>query len=267
MLTGQGRGSRRSADGPTRAAGRGEQAGNGAPGEGAEGKGALARWPILPLLAAGLGVAAVIVNAALQSFLGVAAGVMALVSFSAAVLWGLTATDRLLLHPMHRLAAQAIHRAMGISGVVFLVLHVWMNLIQDQISSVAAFVPFADPNRPVVLGLGVAAGYVFLAVAAAGAARGLLAKTGEATRWRIVHICAYPAWGAGLVHGLKAGRLPAQYVSVLYSVAVVGVIVALALRLVFQDRGSQRRTVVPIRPEAETRLPVGTGTGRRRQAG
>ncbi|MEV4612484.1 ferric reductase-like transmembrane domain-containing protein [Kitasatospora sp. NPDC049258] len=229
-------------------------------------------WSFLPLLAVGLGLSAVVVNGALQAFLGVAAGVLALVSFSAAVLWGLAATDRLILRPVHRLAAQVVHRAMGIAGVVFLVLHVWVNLIQDRIGAVSAFVPFADPRRPVILGLGALSGYLFLAVALAGAARGLLARTGEVGRWRIVHICAYPAWGAGLVHGLNAGRLPAPWVSVLYSLAVLGVVVALGLRLVFQDRGSLRRTAVPVRPEPESRRAdlrqlVGSGSGRRRQDG
>ncbi|MEU9132066.1 hypothetical protein AB0D08_28845 [Kitasatospora sp. NPDC048540] len=271
MLTGQGRRSRRSAEGPA-TAGRSGQDGQtpaGTAGDQAEAGTAGPRtvWSLLPLLAAGLGLTAVAVNGALQAFLGVAAGVIALVSFSSAVLWGLAATDRLLLHPVHRLAAQAIHRAMGIAGVVFLVLHVWMNLIQDQIGAVSAFIPFADPHRPVVLGLGVLAGYVLLAVALAGAARGALARTGEAGRWRIVHICAYPAWGAGLIHGLNAGRLPAGWVSILYSLAVAGVVVALALRLAFQDRGSLRRAAVPVRPEPETRPTVGVGSERRRQDG
>jgi len=282
MLTRQGRRSWHSAAGPARAGRVGrvrraarEQVPDGTTGDRPEagGRGRPTAWSLLPLLAVGLGLAAVVVNGALQAFLGVAAGVLALVSFSAAVLWGLAATDRLLLYPVHRLAAQAIHRAMGVGGVVFLVLHVWMNLIQDRIGAVAAFVPFADPNRPVVLGLGVLAGYLLLAVALAGAARGLLARTGEARRWRIVHICAYPAWGAALIHGLNAGRLPAPWVSVLYSVAVVGVIVALGLRLAFQDRGSPRRTAVPVRTaaparqEAAARPPVGVGSGRRRQDG
>ncbi|MER8185219.1 hypothetical protein [Kitasatospora sp. NPDC094015] len=245
-------------------------------------------WSLLPLLAAGLGVTAVAVNGALQAFLGVAAGVMALVSFSSAVLWGLAATDRLVLRPVHRLVAQAIHRTMGVSGVVFLVLHVWVNLIQHQIGAIAAFVPFTDPNRPVIFGLGVLSGYVLLAVALAGAARGVLARTGEAGRWRIVHICAYPAWGAGLVHGLNAGRMAATWVTVLYGLAVLGVIGALGLRLAFQDRGAARRPGAPLRiplpgrertearpPAAAPRLgqdlpgrqPVGAGTGRRRLDG
>ncbi|MFD9130227.1 hypothetical protein [Kitasatospora sp. NPDC059571] len=215
----------------------------------------------------GLGLAAVAVNGALQAFLGVAAGVLALVSFSSAVLWGLAATDRLLLHPVHRLAAQAIHRAMGIAGVVFLVLHVWMNLIQDRIGALAAFVPFTDPHQPMLYGLGVVAAYLFIAVALAGAARGLLVRTGKARRWRIVHICAYPAWGAALIHGLNAGRLPAPWVSVLYCAAVVGVIIVLGIRLAFQDRGNPRRPAGPVRPEPPGRPTASAGTGRRRQDG
>ncbi|GAA4987173.1 hypothetical protein GCM10025734_11910 [Kitasatospora paranensis] len=236
------------------------------------GRGAPTVWSLLPLLAVGLGLAAVVVNGALQAFLGAAAGVLALVSFSSAVLWGLAATDRLLLYPVHRLAAQAIHRTMGVAGVVFLALHVWMKLIQGRIGALAAIVPFADPQRPVVLGLGVLAGYLLLAVALAGAARGLLARTGEARRWRIVHICAYPAWGAALVHGLNAGRVPAPWVNVLYSVAVVGVIGVLGLRLALQGRDARRRAAAPVRPaparpEPAARPPVGAGTGRRRQDG
>ncbi|MGV9270581.1 hypothetical protein ACWDRR_38745 [Kitasatospora sp. NPDC003701] len=271
MLTGRGHRSRRPTEGRKRA-GRGdrgdrsEQEAAGATGDRTEPGAHTSRtaWSYLPLLAAGLGTAAVIVNGALQAFLGTAAGVLALVSFSAAVLWGLAATDRLFLHPVHRLAAQAIHRAMGIGGVVFLCLHVWMTLMQGRIGAVAAFVPFADPHRPVILGLGVTAGYLLLAVAIAGAARGLLARTGSTSRWRIVHICAYPAWGGALVHGLNAGRPAAPWVSVLYAVAVAGTIVALALRLVFQNRGSPRGTTVPVRPEPAAGRPDGVGSVQRR---
>ncbi|GAA2748868.1 hypothetical protein GCM10010440_50930 [Kitasatospora cinereorecta] len=290
MLTGQGRRAWHSAAGPARAgraaatgrAGRGDRATRArrdgqAPGDtGAnrpEGAGRSRRgpWSLLPWLTAGLALTAVLVNGALQAFLGVAAGVLALVSFSSAVLWGLAATDRLVLYPVHRLAAQAIHRTMGIGGVVFLVLHVWMNLIQHQIGALAAFVPFTDPRKPVLMGLGVLAGYVLLAVAFAGAARGLLARTGEARRWRIVHILAYPAWGAGLIHGLNAGRLPASWVTVMYGAAVVGVILALGLRLALQERGAQGRSAVPRRPETVGPPPAGTaagaGSGRGRRVG
>ncbi|MBV2153233.1 ferric reductase-like transmembrane domain-containing protein [Kitasatospora sp. SUK 42] len=222
-------------------------------------------WSLLPPLAAGLGVTAVVVDPRLQSFLMYAVGVLALVSLTSAVLWGLAATDRLILSPVHRLVAQTVHRAMGVAAVVFLVLHVWMKLIMGQIGALAAFVPFADPARPLLLGLGTVAGYLFPAVALAGAARGRLARSGDARRWRVIHLVSYPAWGAGLVHGLQSGRLAPSWVVLLYGVAVVGVIVALTLRLLLQDRSGPRQ--VPVRlipPEAGgpevavPRLPVVT---------
>ncbi|MFD0349739.1 hypothetical protein ACFQ0M_34350 [Kitasatospora aburaviensis] len=71
-------------------------------------------WSFLPLLAGGLGVTAIVVDPRLQAFLTFAVGVLALVSFTSAVLWGLAATDRLVLSPSHRLIAQAVHRAMGV---------------------------------------------------------------------------------------------------------------------------------------------------------
>ncbi|MFE5586871.1 hypothetical protein [Kitasatospora sp. NPDC056531] len=222
-------------------------------------------WSLLSPLAAGLGVTAVAVDPRLQSFLTYAVGVLALVSFTSAVLWGLAATDRLILRPTHRLVAQTVHRAMGVAGVVFLALHVWMKLVVGQIGALAAFVPFADPARPVVLGLGTVAGYLFPAVALAGAARGRLARSGNVRRWRVIHLFSYPAWGAGLVHGLQSGRLAASWVVLLYGVAVVGVIVALSLRLLLQDRSGPRQAPVrPLPPEAGgpeatfPRLPVAT---------
>ncbi|MFD0276922.1 hypothetical protein ACFVHB_23875 [Kitasatospora sp. NPDC127111] len=267
MVSGQRRRSRRFGPAPrgveragrARAAAAGEQ-----PEEG--GRKRPGPWSFLPALAAGLAVTAVVVDPRLQAFLTYAVGVLALVSFTSAVLWGLAATDRLILTPVHRLVAQTVHRAMGVAGVVFLVLHVWMKLIVGQIGSLAAFVPFADPARPVVLGLGTAAGYLFPAVAIAGAARGRLARSGDARRWRVIHLSSYPAWGAGLVHGLQSGRLAAPWVVLLYGVAVMGVIVALTLRLVLQDRSGPRQAAVrPIRPEADgsevtvPRLPVAAG--------
>ncbi|MEU6234983.1 hypothetical protein [Kitasatospora sp. NPDC047058] len=221
-------------------------------------------WSFLPLLTAGLGVTAIVVNSKLQAFLTFAVGVLALVSFTSAVLWGLAATDRLVLSPVHRLVAQAVHRAMGVAGVVFLALHVWMKLIVGQIGALAAFVPFADPVKPVVFGLGTVAGYLFPAVALAGAARGRLARSGDARRWRVIHLFSYPAWGAGLVHGLQSGRLAAPWVVMLYGVAVVGVAAALTVRLLLQDRSGPRQAPVrPLPPDAGgpgapgPRLPVG----------
>ncbi|MER6982158.1 cytochrome b/b6 domain-containing protein, partial [Streptomyces carpinensis] len=51
-----------------------------------------------------------------------------------------------------------------------------------------------------------------------------------AARWRAMHMLAYPAWCAALVHGLYAGRQAKPVFVILYSLSLLGVMGALALR-------------------------------------
>ncbi|UQA91041.1 hypothetical protein [Streptomyces halobius] len=102
-------------------------------------------------------------------FLDFGAGVLALVSLSVTVLWGLAATDRMVLHTGHRLLAQAVHRGTGVAGLGFLGLHIWVKVAEGHTGTLSAAVPFTDGARPVLIGLGTLAAYVFLAVAVTGA--------------------------------------------------------------------------------------------------
>ncbi|MFE0515339.1 cytochrome b/b6 domain-containing protein, partial [Streptomyces sp. NPDC058964] len=51
-----------------------------------------------------------------------------------------------------------------------------------------------------------------------------------ASRWRAMHMLAYPAWCLALLHGLYAGRAAKPLFTVLYALSVLGVMAALALR-------------------------------------
>ncbi len=51
-----------------------------------------------------------------------------------------------------------------------------------------------------------------------------------AARWRAMHMLAYPAWCAALVHGLFAGRAAKPFFMISYELCLVGVAAALALR-------------------------------------
>ncbi|MER7759050.1 hypothetical protein [Streptomyces sp. NPDC097619] len=173
---------------------------------------------------------------ALWRFLDYGAGVLALVSLTATVLWGLAATDRLLLRSGHRLLAQGVHRGLAVAGLGFLLLHVTVKIVEGRTVPAAAAVPFSDPTRPLLIGLGTLAGWLFLAVAVTGAVRSAFASGGPATRrrsrcWRALHMSAYPAWGAALVHGLRSGRPAAGWVTAGYALALTGALVLLALRL------------------------------------
>ncbi|MEK8169606.1 hypothetical protein NKH77_06715 [Streptomyces sp. M19] len=229
-----------------------------------------------PAMAAALLVVVLVARAAgafthLRAFLDYGAGVLSLVSLTATVLWGLAATDRIVLHSDHRLLAQAVHRGLAVAGLGTLALHVWVKVVERRTSTTAAAVPFTDVSQPLLIGLGTLAGYLFVAVAVTGAVRSVFASGGGSARWRsrwwrALHMAAYPAWGAALVHGLKAGRPAAGWVTAGYAVCLLGVAAALAVRA--RTRGRARRPgsavlarlrhpALPDRPGA-TAAPDGT---------
>ncbi|WP_223837997.1 hypothetical protein [Streptomyces venezuelae] len=216
----------------------------------AAGRRAVRRPPLLPALgprrpaalyagAAGLALLLTLVVAGragaltrMWAFLDFGAGVLSLVSLTATVLWGLMATDRLVLGSGHRLLAQGVHRGLAVAGLGFLVLHVWVKVAENHTGAASVVVPFADRDRPLLIGLGTLAGYLFLGVAVSGAARSAFATTRSRSRWwRAVHTGAYPAWCASLVHGLKSGRSADGWVTVAYAMCLLAVAVLLALRL------------------------------------
>ena len=167
-----------------------------------------------------------------REFLDFGAGVLALVSLTATVLWGLAATDRMLLDSGHRLLAQAVHRGTAVGGLGFLGLHIWVKVAEGRTSATAALVPFTDVGKPLLIGLGTLAGYLFLVAAITGAVRSAFASRGRSRWWRALHMCAYLAWCAALVHGLRSGRAAADWAVAGYLLALAGTGVALALRLV-----------------------------------
>ncbi|WP_240003225.1 hypothetical protein [Streptomyces cinnamoneus] len=173
-----------------------------------------------------------------EAFLDFGAGVLALVSLTATVLWGLAATDRMLLGSAHRLLAQGVHRGLAVAGLGFLALHVWVKVAEGHTSGAAVAVPFTDPASPLLIGLGTLAGYLFVTVAVTGAVRSTFASVGRSRAWRALHMSAYPAWGGALVHGLHSGRPASGWVTAAYALCLAGVAAALVLRL-RRARGSE----------------------------
>ncbi|GAA2103283.1 hypothetical protein GCM10009801_78150 [Streptomyces albiaxialis] len=165
------------------------------------------------------------------AFLDQGAGVLALVALTATVLWGLAATDRILLRPAHRLLAQGVHRGTAVGGLCFLALHIWVKVAEDRTSAAAAAVPLTDRARPLLIGLGTLAGYLFVAVAVTGVVRAAFANGRGSRWWRALHMCAYPAWGAALVHGLRAGRHANGWVTAAYVLCLAGTSAVLIHRL------------------------------------
>ncbi|WP_055489976.1 hypothetical protein [Streptomyces sp. TP-A0356] len=170
---------------------------------------------------------------AVRDFLNFGAGVLSLVALSCSVIWGLVATDRLFLNTRQRIVAQAVHRTTAIASVAFLLLHVTVKLALDHTQLVAALIPFSlgVTGSAGLIGLGSAAGLLMIFTAVTGALRGAFASPAPvAARWRAMHMLAYPAWCCALVHGLYAGRQAKPIFVILYSLCLIGVMAALALR-------------------------------------
>ncbi|AWW39625.1 MULTISPECIES: ferric reductase-like transmembrane domain-containing protein [Streptomyces] len=172
-------------------------------------------------------------------FLDFGAGVLALVCLSCSVIWGLVAQDRILLDARRRILAQAVHRTTAVAALVFLLIHVVVKLALDHTSWIAAVIPFGlllsgdgdVMDRGFLIGLGTLAGLMMIFVAITGILRNRFASPAlVAARWRAVHMLAYPAWCAALVHGLYAGRTAAPLFVFLYALSLLGVAAALALR-------------------------------------
>ncbi|HET7272150.1 MAG TPA: ferric reductase-like transmembrane domain-containing protein, partial [Rubrobacter sp.] len=129
------------------------------------------------------------------------AGFVAFLAATGAVLLGVRRPVRL---PVGGLPARvyALHRALGITAVLALVVHLtalWMDsFVQFSWLQLLA-APWTSSYRPLAVTLGFLAMVTLLLTAASGALRRLLPG------WRIVHALAYITFGLSVIHGLLAG--------------------------------------------------------------
>ncbi|MDV7219305.1 cytochrome b/b6 domain-containing protein [Streptomyces prunicolor] len=168
-----------------------------------------------------------------QDFLNFGAGVLSLVSLSCSVIWGLVAQDRVILNIRQRIVAQGIHRVTAVGSIAFLVIHITVKLALDHTVLIAALIPFSlgVKGSAGLIGLGSLGGLLMIFVGITGALRNQFASPAPvAARWRAMHMLAYPAWCAALIHGLFAGRAAKPFFMISYELCLVGVAAALALR-------------------------------------
>ncbi|MFJ4691650.1 cytochrome b/b6 domain-containing protein [Streptomyces sp. NPDC088766] len=168
-----------------------------------------------------------------RAFLNFGAGVLSLVSLSCSVIWGLVAQDRIFLNTRQRLIGQAVHRTTAVASIAFLLLHITTKIALDHTQFIAAIIPFSlgVTGAAGLIGLGSLAGLLMIFVGITGALRSRFASPAPvAARWRAMHMLAYPAWCAALIHGLYAGRAAKPIFTILYSLCLLGVMAALALR-------------------------------------
>ncbi|GII65566.1 hypothetical protein Skr01_56510 [Sphaerisporangium krabiense] len=164
-----------------------------------------------------------------QGFLIFYSGVFTLVALTATVLAGLAATDRILLAVRHRVRLQAVHRAAAVLSAGFLITHVVLQILRGRLDPAAAFLPGRAGQA---VGLGTIAAYLLVLAAATGAFRGRFATMSRPWVWRTLHVTAYLCWPLAIVHGLTAGREPADWVTLCYVASLVAVGLGLLVRMV-----------------------------------
>jgi DMSO/TMAO reductase YedYZ heme-binding membrane subunit len=183
-----------------------------------------------------------IILAAIQRFLLFYSGVFALIALTAAVGVGLAAADRIVMMPPGRVVAQGVHRAVSLSALAFLIIHIVTEILASRASLLDAFVPFLARGRTFYIGLGTVASDLLVILIVTGIARGRFATKSPWT-WRAIHATAYLCWLLSLVHGLLAGRTAKPYVDWSYGACVAAVGLALLVRLVASVR--DRRETAP----------------------
>jgi len=158
-------------------------------------------------------------------------GVVTLVSLSVTVMAGLVSTDRILLRIGHRVLFQGIHRAISVIAVVALGIHIAVKVLEAHAAIGDAIVPFYSQGRSRFIGFGTIASYLMLLAFWSGLARIRFIGSARPWLWRVLHCTAYVSWPIALAHGLNAGRAAKTWVTVSYIVCVVGVALALLVRL------------------------------------
>jgi|SoiMetStandDraft_5_1073268.scaffolds.fasta_scaffold84491_2 methionine sulfoxide reductase heme-binding subunit len=141
-----------------------------------------------------------------------ASGIVALVAFTMATTLGaLTSVrpaERGRAANERRILAQYAHRSAAVTGLTLAAVHVTAIVLDTQahISAAQVVVPFTAGYRPLAVGLGTIALYLFTITAVVGASRGRLAGSeGASGAWRLVHAAAYVGWALSVGHALLAG--------------------------------------------------------------
>jgi DMSO/TMAO reductase YedYZ heme-binding membrane subunit len=194
--------------------------------------------------------------AAVQRFLLFYSGVVALVALTASVGVGILAADRIVMGPPGRIVAQAVHRAVSLAALAFLVTHVVLEILAHRSQVIDAFVPFLARGRTFYIGLGTIASDLVIVLIVTGIARGRFADRWPWT-WRAIHATAYLCWPLAIVHGLLAGRTAQPYVDWSYGACLAAVGLIFIVRLVATLRGRKETTAHPVPDRASAPMQPG----------
>lgn len=167
-------------------------------------------------------------------------GVVLLVVFSLTVLLGVLATDRAVSPWWPRFVTQGLHRTLAALSVLLLLAHA-VTAVVDEFVDIRwwqAFVPFGATYEPVWMALGAVALDLTVVVVATSLARARIPHRA----WFVVHLATYPAWAAGVVHGVGIGTdSTTPWLAATTAACAVAVLAAALARFVVVLRVRARR--------------------------
>lgn len=173
-----------------------------------------------------------------------AAGIVALVLITTAVLLGLFMSSNVMRRPGLKRTLLKVHEQIALTALVAIGAHGVLLLgdawLRPGVSGIA--IPFTIAYRPLWVGLGILGGYLALVL---GPSYYLRRRIG-AKRWRLVHRATVVVFALAIAHSLGSGTDGASLWFRTYAAAsVTAVAVLLAIRY---RRKAPRRVAVPVVP-------------------
>jgi len=157
-------------------------------------------------------------------------GTATLIVLTGTIVLGITTATRWSGETTPGFVAADVHRNLSLLAMCLLAAHIVTTVLDPfaHISVRDVIIPVGALYRPVWLGLGVAAMWVLVGVAATSLWRDRIGPR----LWRLIHWAAYAAWPLAVVHGLGTGSdAQAPWLIAVVASCVVAVLFSLVLRL------------------------------------
>ena len=138
-----------------------------------------------------------------------------------------------------------MHRAVSLGALLFLVVHIALEIVAHRSHVIDSVVPFLAHGRRFYIGLGTIASDLIILLVVTGIARGRFAARWP-WAWRMIHATAYLCWPLAIVHGLLGGRAAKPYVDWSYGACLALVALALGIRYVATIRAKNDIIANPV---------------------
>jgi DMSO/TMAO reductase YedYZ heme-binding membrane subunit len=179
-------------------------------------------------------------------------GVAAFALLSAASIWGLLVSSKLLGRVVKAKPLTWFHESLGVGALLATLVHIVVLSVHDflDFTWLEILVPGASDWRPAAITLGIAAFYGLVVVTTSFYFRQRIGQK----RWRVIHFASFGVFVSSLVHGIWAGTDTSSPLMIgLYLGSAIAVFSLTALRIVADSgAGEPKGTGARAAPTMET---------------